>query len=369
MHTDQHPRHQPRWHATELAALLFTLSAGCAGAKAAREATTVTQPPPQRAAHDASRVAVLGPLQPMRYSTAAEADSERPGHVRAASAVRRFADALWMAQDDANYLAIRRDDGTVRAIALPPGPEGRRLFSEKDGNKQHKMDLEAAVVLPDGRLCAFGSGSKAARRRLVLVDANEQVRIFDADALYLAFEANKAFSGSELNIEGVVLSGGTLRVFNRGNGDAKGKFRPVDATVEVDLAAFVAYVDGKGPTPALGAVRQYDLGQLDGVQLTFTDAAALPDGRVAFLAAAEASPDAYHDGEVRGCRLGLIDGDAVRTYDLKSTDGKTCGLKLEGIELLAAEAGALRFFVVADVDDTEVPALGGELVLPAAAGN
>lgn len=324
---------------------------------------------PLRAVHDAATVAALGPLQPLRYSDGADPGTERPAHVRAASAVRRFGGALWMAQDDANFLAVRRDDGSVRAIALPAGPNGRRLFSEKDGNKRHKMDLEAAVVLPDGRLCAFGSGSKAARRRLVLVDPSEQVRIFDAEALYLAFEANKAFSGSELNIEGVVLSGGALRVFNRGNGDPNGALRPVDATVELDLAAFVAYVDGKASAPALGAVRQYDLGQLDGVQLTFTDAAALPDGRIAFLAAAEASPDAYHDGEVRGCRLGLIDGDAVRTYDLKSADGTTCRLKLEGIELLAAEAGALRFFVVADVDDTEVPALGGELVLPAAAGN
>ncbi len=140
----------------------------------------MTPPATIRATLDAERVGALGPLEPLRYSDGSDAATERPGHVRAASAVRRFGGALWMAQDDANFLAVRADDGSVRAIALPAGPDGKRLFSEKAGNKAHKMDLEAAVVLPDGRLCALGSGSKPARRRVVLVDAAEQVRVVDA---------------------------------------------------------------------------------------------------------------------------------------------------------------------------------------------
>ncbi|MEY3011937.1 MAG: hypothetical protein RIT45_672 [Pseudomonadota bacterium] len=355
-------------HPFRLAALALVgaslVFAGCTGAATKPAGALMPPPATVRATLDAGHVGTLGPLEPLRYADGADAASERPGHVRAASAVRRFGGALWMAQDDANFLAVRTDDGKVRAIALPPGPDGKRLFSEKAGNKGHKMDLEAAVVLPDGRLCAIGSGSKPARRRFVLIDSTEQVRVVDATPLYLALEAHKPFSGSELNIEGVVVVGDRLRLFNRGNGDPNGAERPVDATVDLDLAAFVAFVDGKASAPALGTVRRYDLGQIDGVKLTFTDAAALPDGRVAFLAAAEASPDAYHDGEVRGCRVGLIEGEQVRTFELRDAAGKACGVKLEGIEWLGADADTLRFFVVADVDDTEVPALGGPLTLP-----
>lgn len=317
-----------------------------------------------RAQHQDAPRAALATMTPLLYAAGADVASDRPAHVRATSAVRRFAGGLIMAQDDANFLALRAADGTITALPLPPDSKGKRLFSEALGNKAEKMDLEAALVLPDGRLVAFGSGSKPARKRLVVVTPSLDSRVVDAAALYDALDARKDFVGAEMNIEGAVHINGTLRLFQRGNAAVVEGRAGLDATIDIKLDAFVAWLDGKGALPALGATRRYDLGALGGVRLTFTDAVALPDGRVAFLAAAEASPDTYRDGAVTGCRVGIIDGDAVVTYDLTHNDDGMCHLKLEGIELLDASPAGLRFYVVADVDDTEAPALGGELFLP-----
>ncbi len=342
--------------------------ARAAAAKGGACADDAEASPTLQARHVAARSARLSDLHPLTYAAGADPASDRPAHVRAASAVRAFAGGHWIAQDDANFLAIRGADGAVTALTLPAAADGRRLFSERDGNKKLKMDLEAATLLPDGRLCAFGSGSRKARTRVVVVDARAptgpSVRIFDASALYEALAGCTAFAGAELNLEGAVVVGGALRLFNRGNGtdEATGQAAS-DASVDLDVAAFAAYLDGAGPPPALGAVTRYQLGSLGGVRLTFTDVAALPGGQVAFLAAAEASPDAYHDGAVRGCRLGLIADGSVQTFDLRGDDGAACAIKLEGLELAEATPTSLRFWVVADVDDPDKPALLGTLTL------
>src|SRR6185503_5992097 len=72
----------------------------------------------------------------------------------------------------------------------------------------------------------------------------------------------------------------------------------------------VAYLGGGSPAPLLdaGSVIQYRLGELDGVRLTFTDAAWDPtSGRLHYLACAERSPDAVRDGEVVGSAIGVFD--------------------------------------------------------------
>lgn len=311
----------------------------------------------------------LGPWTEMRYSDGADPAEDRPGHVRAASAVRQFGARLAIAQDDANFIALRAPDGSTTGVPLPRGPGGRRLFGSSIGNKNDKMDIEAAVVLPDGRFVGFGSGSKEARRRLVIIAPSLAVRVFDAAALYEALVQRRDFAGGELNIEGAVVVGRTLRLFQRGNGATVAGVQALDATIDLDLAAFTAWIDGKGPMPALGVSARFDLGAAGGVRMTFTDAAALPDGRVVFLASAEASPDTVQDGAVTGCRVGLIDAHGATAFDVVDAAGGLCRTKLEGIEPIGVDGQTLRFVVVADVDDEAAPALTAELrvVLPATA--
>jgi hypothetical protein len=305
--------------------------------------------------------AELGPMRPLQLSSRPGPELDLPGHVRAGSAVRRFGGRVWITQDDVNALALLDErSGQVEALPLPPGADGRRSFGEATGNKALKLDLEACVVLPDGRMVALGSGSTRERERIVVVAEQREVSLIDAHALYSMLREQLEFAGSELNIEGAVVIGETLRLFQRGNGAARGELLPVDATGDLELAAFVRWLEG-GPLPSLAQIRRHDLGRVHGVRLGFCDAALLPDGRVAFVAGAEDSPDTYRDGAVVGCRFGIIDGDDVRTADILDADGTASLLKLEGLEFRCENGGAWEFDVVADMDDPESPTRMGTL--------
>ena len=93
----------------------------------------------------------------------------------------------------------------------------------------------------------------------------------------------------------------------------------MNAVGDVALADFVRWLDGEGDVPSLVAILEVDLGSVRGVSFGFTDAATMPDGRLAFIAGAEDSPDTYRDGEVVGCRFGFVDGDRVSMTDVKVT--------------------------------------------------
>lgn len=329
--------------------------------------STESAPPRLVAREDPALSARIVACEPLLYTDDVPAALDRPPHVRAASALRRVADGWVIVQDDVGFVAVRRDDGEVTALALPPGPNGRRQFSDALGNKADKLDLEACASLPDGRLVAFGSGSSRRREQLVVVrgDARE-ARLFDASALYEALRANRGFSGSELNVEGAATLGGTLRLFQRGNGAPVGDLLPVNATVDLDVAAFVAWIDGHGPLPERRAIRRYDLGAIGGVPFGFTDAAPL-GARTLVLLGAEDSPDATRDGDVLGARLGVLDDGAlddepsVRWTTLLAEDGTPTDRKVEGIAL--DPGGLPTAWAVTDMDDPDVPSLLCELRL------
>lgn len=308
-----------------------------------------------------SLTAVLEGETSLRY-TPTSARPELPAHLRAGSAVRRWAGRLVVVQDDVHALGfLDEHTGDITALLLPPGADGSYVFGDDLGNKALKMDLEACITLRDGRLVALGSGSTQARERVVIVDPSGDVRLVNAHALYAALHARPDFMGSELNIEGATVVGSELLLFQRGNGAPRDGLLPVNAVGRMDLAAVVGFLDG-GPAPVLLEVTQVDLGQARGVRFGFTDACTLPDGRVAFLAGAEDSPDTYRDGQVVGCRFGLLDGAASTFTDVLSADGSPSLLKLEGLDFVTEHAdGTLEFVVVADMDSPQVPALRATL--------
>lgn len=302
--------------------------------------------------------AVLRDLKPLVYASGGSAEHDVPAHVRAASAIRRSGTRLVIVQDDVNVLALHEPGIATEALLLPAGPGGVRVFDDGRGNKSAKMDLEACTVLPDGRLVAFGSGSTRARDRLVVFDGAD-VRLVEARALYERLRAEPAFSGSELNVEGAVIVGDRVRLFQRGNGAAAGGRSPVNATGDLPLEAFLCWLDGGGASPELEGVVQYDLGHIRGVSYTFTDAAIMANGSIVFIACAEASPDTVRDGEVLGCRFGIFEGDEARLAEVRHEDGSVAELKLEGIEACPGAAGT--FDVVADMDRPNEAALLGKL--------
>jgi len=310
------------------------------------------------AVNDARLAARAMDRRALLYIEGADEDEDRPAHVRAASGLVWFGEELAMVQDDAGFLAlVEPASGRARAVALPRGPGGHRQFGDARGNKADKLDLEAVLIAGD-MLVGLGSGATPARRRALLFDGSE-ARIAGADELYRALEGIAELAGSELNLEGaVVLQGGRLRLFQRGNGDPRRALPPIDATIDLATAELVAYLHGNAGAPRVdrSAVVQYRLGELGGVRLTFTDAAVDPaSGRLHYLACAERSPDAVRDGEVVGSVLGVfdgVDGDGPLRYAILCDEGeRPLAVKAEGLAF--GPRGEVH--VVIDADDPARP--------------
>jgi len=260
--------------------------------------------------------------------------------VRAASGLAWFRGALAVIQDDAPAIAVvDPTSGAIReSIRLPEGGT----------DKPTKLDLEACVCDGD-TLVAFGSGSTSARERIAVVRPGS-ADVVHAPSFYASLRESD-FAGSELNLEGaVLLPGGVLRLFNRGNGASPDGRLPVDATCDLPWPGLLGRL-ADPPRPA--NVVHWDLGALAGTRLSFTDAALAGDA-ILFLAAAEASPDTYRDGPVAGSALGRLDGSTGRWTPLRDTDGRLLIEKAEGLALDPSHPH--RAFVVVDKDDASSPA-------------
>lgn len=290
----------------------------------------------------------------------------RPAHVSAASGLVAVGPWLYVVGDDALHLAIFPREGNApgRVVRLFSG----ELPLEAQARKAAKPDLEALCQLPPftgcphGALLAVPSGSTAVRQRGALVPLAAdgtlagETRGVDFTELY----AQLARELGPLNVEGAAVTGGRLRLLQRGNG-AQGTDALVDLDSERILRALEA---GRGLGPeVVRTVRRWELGRAGGVRLSFTDASPLPDGRIVFTAAAEDTRDAYADGPVAGSAVGLLAPDGSPLF-LDAVDAK---VKLEGVSA-RVEGGRVHLLLVADADDPAVPAPLLEAVLEGVPG-
>jgi hypothetical protein len=318
-------------------------------------------PPPLRARRDPRLSAVVRARTPLYYTEGADPALDRPASARSGSSLVWFRGRLAVVQDDAHFIAlVDPDTRHVEAVPLPADAHGRRLFDDLRGTKHLKMDLEAGVVVPSPtgeRLLALGSGSTHARERIaVLENAYGPARIIHAEALYATLRQARAFSGSELNVEGALHLGDHLRLFNRGNGAPRDGIMPVDATCDLRWDALAAYLDApdRMPPPPPERIVAYALGALAGIRLTFTDASATHFGLL-YCASAEDSPDAVEDGEVMGTAVGTLPPDAPpRWAPLTYPDGSPCVEKVEGLCPSRIRPGLL--YLVTDPDAPRAPA-------------
>ena len=267
--------------------------------------------------------------------------------VRSASAIAPLGTGFVIAQDDGTHGCLLGADGSLTEVRLLPPVEGHDTFSEADGTKALKPDLEAACVVPQlgGGVLLLGSGSTPARRRGVLLHADGTHRVLDLDATYRAAARLLAVDDDQLNLEGACVLDGRLRWFQRG--------RPAagvpTASVEVALP---------GLDEVAGA-RTYDLGGpgADGeVGYAVTDAVAVTGG-VLVSAAAEDAPDAYADGPVVGSALALLadGGAAPEVAELPRLAGRV--VKVEGLAVIAWGPTGGRVLAVVDADDPEEASL------------
>jgi hypothetical protein len=294
-----------------------------------------------------------------------------PSFVRAGSSLSWFLGKLAVVQDDTRALGLI-DPVTfeVDAVALPLREDGARTFDKERGNKRDKPDLEAsfsATYQGAPALYALGSGSHENRESIaLLVSAGGALRshFVHVPAFYAALRAQTGFLSSELNLEGAVLIGDTLRLFQRSNGALlAGHGEASCATCDVSLGELEAYLHD--PThaalPALGNVQRYDLGRLGEARLTFTDVALRSDGALLFSASAESSPNAYDDGAVAGSAVGVLTPDGARYALLRDQQGAPSLDKAEGIALRPERPD--HALLVFDPDDHHEPACLAELAL------
>ncbi|MGL4262715.1 MAG: DUF6929 family protein [Afipia sp.] len=234
---------------------------------------------------------------------------------------------------------------------LPEAPAAR---------KKNKPDFEALLVLPPdarnlhGTLLALGSGSRSNRRRGVVITLDAGGKALasnpvDLAALFTPLDAKL----KETNIEGAAIVGDELLLFQRGNAGAG-----TNAIVAYPLAVTLRFLADPSVELPAPDIRIVDLGTVKNVPLGFTDAAALPDGRIVFSAAAEDSANAYDDGSLAGAVIGLVD----RNGAILSKQPLSPMVKVEGV-VARLKGGSISLNLVTDADDPSTPASLYEAVL------
>lgn len=254
-------------------------------------------------------------------------------------------------QDDASFIAAFDALGDpISKINLPYAPDGQRTFSDEEGNKKLKLDLEACMYMPDGTFLALGSGSKKIRKSLVTWDLLNEPVIHPAKELFDALEKEEGFGG-ELNVEGIASDGKHwVDIFQRGNG--KGA---ENAKARIDLNEWLRWIRNPDTTLKIDSSQRFNCGAMDtplgAIPYTITDACFDSErGIYLLLLAVEATDNAIDDGEVMGSAL--VQWDVSQRYgSLRpfETPGNT-PIKFEGI---CIHDGQL--LLVNDMDDPKIP--------------
>jgi hypothetical protein len=157
------------------------------------------------------------------------------------------------------------------------------------------------------------------------------------------YDAMRSELGGEINIEGAAVLGDRLWLFHRAN---RGKAPNTVAEFELGDLSRTLREDLIVDPDELAAIRGYELGDLDGVPLCFSDATALTEGLVCFSASAEGD----EDGDIHGSVVGTISADgSVRR--LRTIDPRW---KVEGVHA-TIDTGVIDFLFVCDQDDPDTP--------------
>lgn len=301
-------------------------------------------------------------------SVATASSPERSRKLSAASGLVLAGDFIYIVADDENHLGVFPAQGGAdgELVRLFPGelPEARKARKAGKADPEALTWLPAFAGFPQGALMAWGSGSKPSRRNgaLFALDGKGALsgdpRAIDLSPMYLALEARFP----ELNIEGAVICADELVLMQRGSRKA-----PENACIRLPLAAVLDALSNARPVPAPESmdVQSVALGRIGTTMLSFTDAAALPDGRLVFTAVAENAKDSVEDGPCAGAAIGILarDGRIEWMRTLASVQ------KVEGVHA-HVEGGRIHLLLVTDADDAAVPGLllKAEIPLADAAG-
>ena len=293
-------------------------------------------------------------LRPLRQlDLESEPGEERAPHIASASGVVRRGVFAYVIGDDELDLAVFDLSGD-RPGTLRRALEGE-LPSDADARAKEKPDLEALTTVPPfegspyGGILGLGSGSNERRDGgfFWALDADgslrDDPRQLDLSPLYRVLREQLG----EINVEGACVFGDRLWLFNRGNrGDSP------NAVAELALPDLGESLRGdlEIDPEELSGLRAYELGDLDGVDLCFSDATPLSDRLVVFTASAEEDNPDGPDGGIRGSVVGTIDDEGV-VHRLRTIDRKW---KVEGVDA-KIDTGVVDLVFVCDQDEPGTP--------------
>jgi hypothetical protein len=297
------------------------------------------------------RMITLTKIRELDLSAAPEAG--RPLHLSAASGLVCLGSFIYVVADDELHLGVFRmaDSAPGHLLRLFDGA----LPDAKKDRKKQKPDLEALTLLPafgdypHGALLALGSGSKRNRRMGALLGLDAQGAVRDSphvvDLSPILAPLDDEFP--KVNIEGAVVAGDELRLFQRGN-----KRQSANAVIRFQLSALLETLSSqRSDAIKPSAIDRYDLGHIDGIPFCFTDAAVLPDGDMVFTAVVENTDDTYNDGPCLGAAIGIVDNNA-HLGQLRRLDQP---YKVEGVDA-RVDGDVIRLLLVTDADDADIAA-------------
>ena len=277
-------------------------------------------------------------------------------HLSAASGIQIVEDKFFVVADDELFLASFPLINTRQGVQVPALPGEKEMPADNLLRKKVKPDWESLVFVPSefvppyGALLLVPSGSMPTRQRAVLLPmdvkgVSDKPREIDLSGIYS--ELYKDIK--ELNIEGAIIVGNELRLFQRGNGSLK-----ENAIVTLKMQNFIKYINKTGelrPKDVISAIQFHR--SLSSVPVKgFSDAASLSNGEMLFLASVENTVSTFADGEILGSFLGLMAKDGK----IKWMAPFALNLKAEGLAVNESKDG-IQVFVVPDSDAPEKPAI------------
>lgn len=251
-------------------------------------------------------------------------------YITAASGLQLINSQFYLVADDENSI-LRFPKNLDHPTTLI------KVFSEvlpekTEERKKTKPDFESLLFLPDlDSLLCIPSGSKKNRSRAAIINLqNYSIQELSFRKVYAGLERLYP----ELNIEGAVIIGDKIRLFQRGNGKLG-----QNAIIDLNLKAFLQD-HAQNLTH-----KRIDLGKFDSTPFSFTDATLFKDF-CWYLAVAENSESTFLDGDFLEAYLGKMDlaGNLLESYPL-NIDSKPEGIAFDEND----------FYVVTDDDDRRKP--------------
>ena len=256
--------------------------------------------------------------------------------IGSASGIVHTNNSLYIISDNSTYLyEYQLANNHLNKIALAENPQNNIA-------KKEKPDYES-ITLKGNTLHLFGSGSTENRNKTTSYHlTNNEIKNSDLTPLYQTIKKQLKIADDELNIEGTILNGDNLILFQRGNG-TNAKNGVVIHNYNTNQLNFVPI----------------SLPKIKHVETSFTDAVLIND-KIYFLASAEDTASTYDDGEVLGSIIGIID---KKTFALEKYIQISDKHKFEGLTLYSEKENQMEFLLCEDNDTDDLNATIYKLIL------